>query len=84
MAILLLRSYGYNFPDHVLEVVKEEMQMRKWSLKWHSKRTGMEGVTRWLGDSADEAKLSYEERHKWREVKVVTEVIDGFEEGLDG
>ena len=48
---------------------------RIWELKWHSKRTGMEGVTKWPGDSADEVKERYERIHQWREVKVVTEII---------
>ena len=56
-------------------MVKKEVDMsRIWELKWHSKRTGMEGTTKWPGKSADEVKENYERIHQWREVKVVTEI----------
>jgi len=42
-----------------------------WTLEWHSRRTGREGTSRWIGESAEECKETYEKRHPHREVKVV-------------
>ena len=51
--------------------------MKNWTLEWHSIKTGMEGISYELAETSDQAKSIYQNKYKWREVKAISETIDG-------
>ncbi len=58
--------------------------MQTWTLEWHSKRTGHEGIDHEEAKTAEEAKTIYEGRYPMRDVKAISVMSEGFADWLDG